>query len=216
MPATDRSSVSVSGSANYMEHTYCVVLHVVEGESYHAILVPHCNYRYNSGAAINFYGRETREGEREQIIMNAALNTVDFEVEGTPSVTTETIIFNSNCIWECDMAGIKRIKTDHRPVKVTFFSSNNMERKIIGSLLLPVRGLPVLGTGGNNSPLQLKMFWHKLICISNEFRSHKPEVLLMLAIIKKSLLHTKDFKHLTAFNSSVSRDILYRKTIVSL
>ncbi|XP_030572265.1 uncharacterized protein LOC115770946 isoform X2 [Drosophila novamexicana] len=182
LPATDRSSVSVSGSANYMEHTYCVVLHVVE--------------------AINFYGREIREGEREQIIMSAALNTVDFEVEGTPSVNAETIIFNSNCIWECDMAGIKRIKTDHRPVKVTFFACSNSERKTIGSLLLPVRGLPVLGTGGNNSPLQLKMFWHKLMCISNEFRSHKPEVLLMLAIIKKSLLHTKDFKHLTAFNSS--------------
>ncbi|EDW66713.1 putative leucine-rich repeat-containing protein DDB_G0290503 [Drosophila virilis] len=182
LPATDRSSVSVSGSANYMEHTYCVVLHVVE--------------------AINFYGREIREGEREQIIMSAALNTVDFEVEGTPSVTAETIIFNSNCIWECDMAGIKRIKTDHRPVKVTFYACSNSERKTIGSLLLPVRGLPVLGTGGNNSPLQLKMFWHKLMCISNEFRSHKPEVLLMLAIIKKSLLHTKDFKHLTAFNSS--------------
>ncbi|XP_064535648.1 centromere protein F isoform X2 [Drosophila montana] len=182
LPVTDRSSVSVSGSANYMEHTYCVVLHVVE--------------------AINFYGREMREGEREQIIMSAALNTVDFEVEGTPSVTAETIIFNSNCIWECDMAGIKRIKTDHRPVKVTFYACSNSERKTIGSLLLPVRGLPVLGTGGNNSPLQLKMFWHKLICISNEFRSHKPEVLLMLAIIKKSLLHTKDFKHLTAFNSS--------------
>ncbi|XP_002000366.4 uncharacterized protein LOC6574311 [Drosophila mojavensis] len=182
MPATDRSSTNASGSGNYMENTYCVVLHVVE--------------------AINFYGREMREGEREQIIMNAALNTVDFEVEGTPSATSETIIFNSNCIWECDMAGIKRIKTDHRPVKVTFFACGGIERKTIGSLLLPVRGLPVLGTGGNNSPLQLKMFWHKLICISNEFRSHKPEVLLMLAIIKKSLLHTKDFKHLTAFNTS--------------
>ncbi|TDG48838.1 hypothetical protein AWZ03_004741 [Drosophila navojoa] len=182
MPATDRSSTNASGSGNYMENTYCVVLHVVE--------------------AINFYGREMREGEREQIIMNAALNTVDFEVEGTPSATSETIIFNSNCIWECDMAGIKRIKTDHRPVKVTFYASGGIERKTIGSLLLPVRGLPVLGTGGNNSPQQLKMFWHKLICISNEFRSHKPEVLLMLAIIKKSLLHTKDFKHLTAFNCS--------------
>lgn len=141
--------------------------------------------------------------------MSAALNTVDFEVEGTPSVNAETIIFNSNCIWECDMAGIKRIKTDHRPVKVTFFACSNSERKTIGSLLLPVRGLPVLGTGGNNSPLQLKMFWHKLMCISNEFRSHKPEVLLMLAIIKKSLLHTKDFKHLTAFNSSVSQALQY-------
>ncbi|KAH8311743.1 hypothetical protein KR044_007797 [Drosophila immigrans] len=180
--ATDRSSMNPSGS--YVDNTFCVVLHVVE--------------------AINFYGREV-QGERDQIIMNAALNTVDFEVEGTPSVTTETIIFNSNCIWECDMAGIKRIKTDHRPVKVTFFACNaGSTRKTIGSLLLPVRGIPVLGVGGNNSPLQLKMFWHKLICISSEFRSHKPEVLLMLAIIKKSLLHTKDFKHLMVFNSAVS------------
>lgn len=208
MPATDRSSTNASGSGNYMENTYCVVLHVVEGEFSHILLVSHCNSNSNAVVAINFYGREMREGEREQIIMNAALNTVDFEVEGTPSATSETIIFNSNCIWECDMAGIKRIKTDHRPVKVTFFACGGIERKTIGSLLLPVRGLPVLGTGGNNSPLQLKMFWHKLICISNEFRSHKPEVLLMLAIIKKSLLHTKDFKHLTAFNTSVSRDLI--------
>ncbi|KAH8395552.1 hypothetical protein KR222_008946, partial [Zaprionus bogoriensis] len=151
--------------------------------------------------AINFHGREIREGERDQIVMNAALNTVDFEVEGTPSVTAETIIFNSNCIWECDMAGIKRIKTDHRPVKVTFFACTGSKRTTIGSLLLPVRGIPVLGVGGNNSALQLKMFWHKLICISSEFRSHKPEVLLMLAIIKKTLLHTKDFKHLMVFSS---------------
>ncbi|KAL7728381.1 hypothetical protein ACLKA6_007471 [Drosophila palustris] len=179
---TDRSSTNAS--ASYADNTFCVVLHVVE--------------------AINFYGREMREGERDQIIMNAALNTVDFEVEGTPSVTTETIIFNSNCIWECDLAGIKRIKTDHRPVKVTFFAYNSgsSQRKTIGSLLLPVRGIPVLGLGGNNSALQLKMFWHKLICISNEFRSHKPEVLLMLTIIKKSLLHTKEFKHLMVFNSA--------------
>ncbi|XP_043070788.1 uncharacterized protein LOC6563527 isoform X2 [Drosophila grimshawi] len=186
LPATHRGSVSVSGSASSMEHTYCVVLHVVE--------------------AINFYGREMREAERrEQIIMTAALNTVDFEVEGTPSSTAETIVFNSNCIWECDMAGIKRIKTDHRPVKVIFYSCNNSERKTIGSLLLPLRGLPIHGVGGNNCPLQLKMFWHKLICVNNEFRSHKPEVLMLLAIIKKSLLHTKDFKHLMAFNEKQAR-----------
>ncbi|XP_068156739.1 golgin subfamily A member 6-like protein 25 [Drosophila tropicalis] len=161
------------------DHIYCVVLHVVE--------------------AINFCGRD---GENEQIVMNAALNTVDFEIEGRPSATSETIIFNSNCIWECDMAGIKRIKTDHRPVKVTFYScGSQQERKSIGTLVLPVRGLPVISSMGNQTALQLKMFWHKLICISNEFRSHKPEVLLMLAIVKKSLLQTKDFEHLMQFDT---------------
>ncbi|SPP83987.1 interaptin [Drosophila guanche] len=157
-----------------IDQVYCVVLHVVE--------------------AINFIGRD---GERETIVMNAALNTVDFEVEGTPSATAETIIFNSNCIWECDMAGIKRIKTDHRPVKLTFFAcSKQLQRKPIGNVLLPVRGLPVLTTTSNNNPVQLKMIWHKLICTSTEYRSHKPEVLLMLAIIKKSILHAKDFEPL--------------------
>ncbi|XP_034664991.1 interaptin [Drosophila subobscura] len=157
-----------------IDQVYCVVLHVVE--------------------AINFIGRD---GERESIVMNAALNTVDFEVEGTPSATAETIIFNSNCIWECDMAGIKRIKTDHRPVKLTFFAcSKHLQRKPIGTVLLPVRGLPVLTTTSNNNPVQLKMIWHKLICTSTEYRSHKPEVLLMLAIIKKSILHAKDFEPL--------------------
>lgn len=143
-------------------------------------------------------------GERDRFVMNAALNSVDFEVEGTPSFTNETIIFNSNCIWECDLACIKRIKTDHRPVKVSFFSSSgSQKRKTIGSLLLPIRGIPVLGVGSKNKALILKMFWHKLICISSKFRSQKPEVLLMLAIIKKSLLFTKDFKHLLVFNNEV-------------
>ncbi|EDW84818.2 uncharacterized protein Dwil_GK12938 [Drosophila willistoni] len=161
------------------DQIYCVVLHVVE--------------------AINFCGRDV---ENEQIVMNAALNTVDFEIEGQPSATSETIVFNSNCIWECDMAGIKRIKTDHRPVKVTFYSCGSQpERKTIGTLVLPVRGLPVISSMGNQTALLLKMFWHKLICISNEFRSHKPEVLLMLAIVKKSLLHTKDFEHLMQFDT---------------
>lgn len=136
--------------------------------------------------------------------MNASLNSVNFEVEGTPSLTNETIIFNSNCIWECDLACIKCIKTDHRPVKVSFFSTNDSKkRQAIGSLLLPIRAIPVLGVGSKNKALILKMFWHKLICINSKFRSQKPEVLLMLAIIKKSLLFTKDFKHLLVFNSEV-------------
>ncbi|XP_052847391.1 titin homolog [Drosophila gunungcola] len=174
--ASDGGSVR-SGNCKDSDQVYCVLLHVVE--------------------AINFVSRDG--SEREQIVMNAALNTVDFEVEGTQSA--ETIIFNSNCIWECDLAGIKRIKTDHRPVKITFSAcrGGGAERKTIGSLLLPVRGLPVLATTGSHNGANLKMFWHKLICISSEFRSHKPEVLLMLAIIKKSILHTKDFDHLMQF-----------------
>ncbi|XP_041564947.1 cytadherence high molecular weight protein 2 [Drosophila elegans] len=174
--ASDGGSVK-SGNCKDSDQVYCVLLHVVE--------------------AINFVSRDG--SEREQIVMNAALNTVDFEVEGTQSA--ETIIFNSNCIWECDLAGIKRIKTDHRPVKITFSACRvgGAERKTIGSLLLPVRGLPVLATTGSHNGANLKMFWHKLICISSEFRSHKPEVLLMLAIIKKSILHTKDFDHLMQF-----------------
>ncbi|XP_017052408.1 uncharacterized protein LOC108095739 isoform X2 [Drosophila ficusphila] len=168
---------SASGSGKESDQVYCVLLHVVE--------------------AINFVARDG--SEREQIVMNAALNTVDFEVEGTQSA--ETIIFNSNCIWECDLAGIKRIKTDHRPVKITFYAcrTGGGERKTVGSLLLPVRGLPVISSTGSQNATHLKMFWHKLICISSEFRSHKPEVLLMLAIIKKSILHTKDFDHLMQF-----------------
>ncbi|XP_050744841.1 uncharacterized protein LOC108026345 [Drosophila biarmipes] len=171
------ASDGVSASSKDSDQVYCVLLHVVE--------------------AINFVGRDAIE--REQIVMNAALNTVDFEVEGTHS--TEKIIFNSNCIWECDMAGIKRIKTDHRPVKLTFYAcrGGGADRKTVGSLLLPIRGLPVLSTSGSQNSPHLKMFWHKLICISSEFRSHKPEVLLMLAIIKKSILHTKDFDHLMQF-----------------
>lgn len=198
-PPTDRSS-TVSG--NYGDNVFCVVLHVVEGKQIicwrsHFVTI------LNRKLAINFYGCDTT-GERDQIVMNAALNAVDFEVEGTPSLTNETIIFNSNCIWECDIQGIKRIKTDNRPVKMSFFACNGSEkRRTIGSLLLPIRGLPVLGVGNKNSPLMLKMFWHKLICINNKTPSQKPEVLVMLAIIKKSLLYTQEFKHLLVFNSEV-------------
>lgn len=160
-------------------------------------------------AAINFVGRDATE-QREQIVMNAALNTVDFDVEGTNSATTEAIVFNSNCIWECDLVGIKRIKTDHRPVKLTFSAcrGGGLERKTIGSLLLPLRGLPVLSTTGSHNAPHLKTIWHKLICISSEFRSQKPEVLLTLAIIKKSILHTKDFDHLMQF-AEVSSWVIY-------
>ncbi|EDW98755.2 uncharacterized protein LOC6538521 [Drosophila yakuba] len=178
-PRSMTASGGRSGSVTSKEsdQVYCVLLHVVE--------------------AINFIGRDATE--REQIVMNAALNGVDFEVEGTQS--DENIIFNSNCVWECDLAGIKRIKTDHRPVKMTFYAcrGGGAERKTIGTLLLPVRGLPVLGTVGSENSPHLKMLWHKLICTSSEFRSHKPEVLLMLAIIKKSILHTKDFEHFMQF-----------------
>lgn len=198
LTASDNCSAG-SGSYKDSEQVYCVVLHVVEGNNVYFNRFPKLiNFPY---AAINFVGRDSSERDREKIVMNAALNTVDFEVEGTQSSTAETIIFNSNCIWECDMAGIKRIKTDHRPVKVTFYAcrGGGLERKTIGSLLLPVRGLPVLSSPGSHNAAQLKMFWHKLICISSEFRSHKPEVLLILAIIKKSILHTKDFDHLMQF-----------------
>lgn len=190
-----------SGSYKDSEQVYCVVLHVVEGNNVYSTYFLCQELMYVPYAAINFVGRDSSERDREKIVMNAALNTVDFEVEGTQSSTAETIIFNSNCIWECDMAGIKRIKTDHRPVKVTFYAcrGGGLERKTIGSLLLPVRGLPVLSSPGSHNASQLKMFWHKLICISSEFRSHKPEVLLILAIIKKSILHTKDFDHLMQF-----------------
>ncbi|KAH8382799.1 hypothetical protein KR009_005312 [Drosophila setifemur] len=168
-----------SGSYKDADQIYCVVLHVVE--------------------AINFVGRDASERDREKIVMNAVLNTVQFEVEGTQSSTAETIIFNSNCIWESDMPGIKRLKTDHRPVKITFNACRRSGRTTIGTVLLPVRGLPVVSSPGSHNAPQLKMFWHKLICISSEFRSHKPEVLLMLAIIKKSILHNKDFDHLMQF-----------------
>ncbi|KAH8232645.1 hypothetical protein KR032_010974 [Drosophila birchii] len=173
---------SEGASSKDSDQIYCVLLHVVE--------------------AINFVGRDASE-QRDQIVMNAALNTVDFDVEGSHSAANEAIVFNSNCIWECDLAGIKRIKTDHRPVKLTFSAcrggGGGVERKPIGSLLLPLRGLPVLSTTGSHNGPHLKMIWHKLICISSEFRSQKPEVLLVLAIIKKSILHTKDFDHIMQF-----------------
>lgn len=51
------------------------------------------------------------ERHKDKVILTASLNGVKFEVEGH---STETVtIFNSNCIWECELSDIKRCATSN-------------------------------------------------------------------------------------------------------
>lgn len=105
------------------------------------------------------------EQRKSRIILNASLNGVKFEVEGHSLSSETATIFNSNCIWECELDDIKRyyfqetmkiyfycfafrMKTDNRPVKLECFlksgRSDNSPRRPIGSLLLPMRGVQIL------------------------------------------------------------------------
>lgn len=49
------------------------------------------------------------EHRRNRIVLNVSLNGVKFEVEGHSLSNETATIFNSNCIWECDLCDIKRL-----------------------------------------------------------------------------------------------------------
>nr|XP_036233042.1 uncharacterized protein LOC106615965 isoform X2 [Bactrocera oleae] len=160
-------SASESDASESADNTFCIFLHLVEGDF--------------------------TERHKDKVILTASLNGVKFEVEGH---STETVtIFNSNCIWECELSDIKRMKTDNRPVKLEIFiksgRTDTSPRRGIGSLLLPIRGVPVIAALKN---VQLKLHWHKLNVLSSEWRQNKPEIYLLLVIVKKNLIDNGQFE----------------------
>ncbi|XP_036324279.1 uncharacterized protein LOC118737682 isoform X2 [Rhagoletis pomonella] len=169
-------SASESDASECADNSFCIFLHLVEGIGLHR--------RDGIG--------DFAERHKDKVILTATLNGVKFEVEGH---STETVtIFNSNCVWECELSDIKRMKTDNRPVKVEIFiksgRTETSPRRGIGSLLLPIRGVPVVAALKN---LQLKLHWHKLNVMSSEWRQNKPEIYLLLVIVKKNLLENGQF-----------------------
>ncbi|XP_004536973.1 uncharacterized protein LOC101453952 [Ceratitis capitata] len=170
-------SASESDASECPDNSYCIFLHLVEGIGLHR--------RDGIG--------DFTERHKDKVILTATLNGVKFEVEGH---STETVtIFNSNCIWECELSDIKRMKTDNRPVKLEIFiksgRTETSPRRGIGSLLLPIRGVPVITVLKN---VQLKLHWHKLNVLSSEWRQNKPEIYLLLVIVKKNLIDSGQFE----------------------
>ncbi|XP_036233043.2 centrosomal protein of 120 kDa isoform X2 [Bactrocera oleae] len=170
-------SASESDASESADNTFCIFLHLVEGIGLHR----------RDGVG------DFTERHKDKVILTASLNGVKFEVEGH---STETVtIFNSNCIWECELSDIKRMKTDNRPVKLEIFiksgRTDTSPRRGIGSLLLPIRGVPVIAALKN---VQLKLHWHKLNVLSSEWRQNKPEIYLLLVIVKKNLIDNGQFE----------------------
>ncbi|XP_053960376.1 uncharacterized protein LOC128864641 [Anastrepha ludens] len=170
-------SASESDASESADNTFCIFLHLVEGIGLHR--------RDGIG--------DFTERHKDKVILTATLNGVKFEVEGH---STETVtIFNSNCIWECEISDIKRMKTDNRPVKLEIFiksgRTDTSPRRAIGSFLLPIRGVPVIA---NLKNVQLKLHWHKLNVLSSEWRQNKPEIYLLLVIVKKNLIDSGQFE----------------------
>ncbi|XP_018797636.1 PREDICTED: uncharacterized protein LOC108974341 isoform X1 [Bactrocera latifrons] len=170
-------SASESDASESADNTFCIFLHLVEGIGLHR----------PDGVG------DFTERHKDKVILTASLNGVKFEIEGH---STETVtIFNSNCIWECELSDIKRMKTDNRPVKLEIFiksgKTDTSPRRGIGSLLLPIRGVPVIAALKN---VQLKLHWHKLNVLSSEWRQNKPEISLLLVIVKKNLIDNGQFE----------------------
>ncbi|XP_011196939.2 uncharacterized protein LOC105221570 [Zeugodacus cucurbitae] len=170
-------SASESDASESADNSFCIFLHLVEGIGLHR--------RDGIG--------DFTERHKDKVILTATLNGVKFEVEGH---STETVtIFNSNCIWECELSDIKRMKTDNRPVKLEIFiksgRTDTSPRRGIGSLLLPIRGVPLIAALRN---VQLKLHWHKLNVLSSEWRQNKPEIYLLLVIVKKNLIDSGQFE----------------------
>ncbi|XP_046806765.1 uncharacterized protein LOC111690195 isoform X3 [Lucilia cuprina] len=143
------SKPSKGDVTNFGGNTYCVILNIVEGIG------------FDLNAASNY-----------SIILKVSLNGVLFEVVGK-SIKSNFITFNSNCIWECELTDIKRMKSDNRPVKlechVKYDHYENGFIKRVGSLLLPLRGLKIIHAPEN---LQEKQINH----ITNEMAHTKKEI----------------------------------------
>ncbi|XP_046806764.1 uncharacterized protein LOC111690195 isoform X2 [Lucilia cuprina] len=165
------SKPSKGDVTNFGGNTYCVILNIVEGIG------------FDLNAASNY-----------SIILKVSLNGVLFEVVGK-SIKSNFITFNSNCIWECELTDIKRMKSDNRPVKlechVKYDHYENGFIKRVGSLLLPLRGLKIIHAPEN---LQIIPSWYKLSNSSPKGFQTPPQISLMLSIVKKTIAEHIEFE----------------------
>ncbi|KAL5274189.1 CEP120 family protein [Megaselia abdita] len=159
--------------------SYSILLHIVEG--------------------VNLHLKNNHE-----IVVNGTLNGIKFEVIGVNSQTS--VLFDSNFIWQCPLEDIKRMKTDKRPVKLEVFANESSNKKMIGFLLLPLRGFPVCQ---NMRSTQIKLRWFKLIGLSAEWKEKVPELYLFLVIVKSSLIESGQFDSILAPKATESSESIF-------
>ncbi|XP_037945973.1 uncharacterized protein LOC119678288 [Teleopsis dalmanni] len=165
---------SRANSERGSDSIYYIFLHVLEGIG----LVP-------QDGELDY-----TERKRERVHLRVSLSGVKFEVDGYNSGSTT--LFNSNCIWECAFIDIKKMKTENRPIKMeVFHRSENGSLKPIGTLLLPMRVVPIVSSTGAVQPT---LHWHKLSALNPEWRVRKPEIFLLLAITSKTNLESEVFQ----------------------
>lgn len=77
------------------------------------------------------------------------------------------------------------MREENQPIRLecfTILSGNQDLREEIGFVLIQMRSIPFWNYRKNG---EIKSHWHKLICVSAEWRSQKPELLVSVSITQK-------------------------------
>lgn len=101
------------------------------------------------------------------------------------------------------------MKTDKRPVKIEVFVKDTLEnsnKKLIGFLLLPLRGFPVCPTMKST---QIKLRWYKLMGLNSDWKEKVPELYLFLVIVRSSLIENGQFDSILAPNQTDSVESIF-------
>lgn len=77
------------------------------------------------GFNIKDAGTDLAEHRRSRIVLDVSLNGVKFEVEGHSLSNETATIFNSNCIWECELCDIKRLIYNFFQINCIIFRYKN-------------------------------------------------------------------------------------------
>lgn len=85
------------------------------------------------------------------------------------------------------------MKTQNLPVKLECYAIDSQkkaaEREYIGSILIPVRSIPVCPI---TKALQIKPRWYRLIGLSSKWRQQRPELLLYIMITEKEFFDSRN------------------------
>ncbi|XP_017766393.1 PREDICTED: LOW QUALITY PROTEIN: centrosomal protein of 120 kDa [Eufriesea mexicana] len=129
-----------------------IVLNVKEGKGFEQILLP--------------------------TIIVATLNGHSLETEVIePSPNPE---YDHDLVWEVDKNRLRKMRSGQVPLKLECFTvKSNDSKEKLGYLLLSLRSAQVSTRNNINN---VKANWHKLLGLKNEFKIHKPELLLTLSI----------------------------------
>lgn len=121
-------------------------------------------------------------------------NQIESEII-TAGLTTN---FNCNLIWETTRNSVKKMKDENYPIKIQFFSINlklpKTPREFIGYLLLPIRNIKVQSP---RNVLSLSAHWHKLIGLSSNWKSEKPQILLFLSITSNDIFQNSQVENVS-------------------